>query len=128
MKDRRRCRIAAVLSAAAFVLLLATAACWAELEALKTSPEDGATLSGPVRTLRVWFNQEPDLPLSKLELEGPAGPMKVEGLHTMGEKDLMARVSGRMPDGSYTARWETAGYDGKVLTGEWTFTVDRAGR
>ena len=126
MEDRRRCRIAAVLGAAAFVLLLATAA-WADLKASKTSPEDGATLGGPVRTLRVWFNQEPDVPLSKLELEGPAGPMKVEGLHTMGDKDLMARVSGRMPDGSYTARWETAGDDGQVLTGEWTFTVDRGG-
>ena len=127
MKDRRRCRIAVVPGAAALVLLLATAA-WADLEASKTSPEDGATLSGPVRTLRVWFNQEPDVPSSKLELEGPAGPMKVEGLHTMGEKDLMARVSGRMPDGSYTARWETVGDDGQMLTGEWTFTVDRAGR
>lgn len=127
MKDRRRCRIAVVPSAAALVLLLAAAA-WVDLEASKTSPEDGATLSGPVRTLRVWFNQEPVLPQSKLELEGPAGPMKVEGLHTMGEKDLMARVSGRMPDGSYTARWRTAGDDGQVLTGEWTFTVDRAAR
>lgn len=127
MKDRRRCRIAVVPGAAALVLLLATAA-WADLEASKTSPEDGATLSGPVRTLRVWFNQEPDVPSSKLELEGPAGPMKVEGLHTMGEKDLMARVSGRMPDGSYTARWETVGDDGRMLTGEWTFTVDRGGR
>ena len=127
MKDRRCCRIAAVLSAAAVVLLLATAA-WAHIEASKTSPEDGATLSGPVRTLRVWFNQEPDVPLSKLELTGPTGPLNVEGLHTMGERDLMARVSGRMPDGSYTARWQTAGDDGHVLNGEWTFTIDRAGR
>ena len=103
-------------------------AAYAHLKASKTSPEDGATLSGPVRTLRVWFNQEPDVPLSKLELEGPAGPMKVEGLHTMGEKDLMARVSGRMPDGAYTARWKTAGDDGHVLTGEWSFTIDRGGR
>ena len=41
----------------------------------------------------------------------------------MGEKDLMARVSGRMPDGAYTARWQTAGDDGHVLKGEWTFTI-----
>ncbi len=127
MRDRNRFPRIAGLGFALFALLLAAAA-FAQLKALKTSPEEGAALNGPARTLRVWFNQEPDLPLSKLELEGPAGAMNVEGLHTMGEKDLMARVSGRMPDGSYTARWQTAGDDGHVLTGEWTFTVDRGGR
>ena len=123
----RRLRVVAGMTAAGFLLLLATAA-FAHLKVSNTSPEDGATLSGPVRTLRVWFNQEPDLPLSKLELTGPNGPLNVEGLHTMGEKDLMARVSGRMPDGSYTAKWRTAGDDGHVLTGEWAFTIDRGGR
>jgi len=115
------------VAAVALALCLA-AALFAHLKVTGTSPENGETVNGPVRTLRVWFNQEPDVPLSKLELEGPAGPMNVEGLHTMGEKDLMARVTGRMPDGAYTARWQTAGDDGHVLKGEWTFTVDRAGR
>ncbi|MXX75927.1 MAG: copper resistance protein CopC [Holophagales bacterium] len=127
MKDQHRLRIVVAFSAVALLLVLAAAAP-PHLKVSNTSPEDGATLSGPVRTLRVWFNQEPDVPLSKLELTGPTGPLSVEGLHTMGEKDLMARVSGRMPDGSYTAKWQTAGDDGHVLTGEWTFTIDRGGR
>ena len=127
MRDRNRFLVTVSFGVAALALMLAVAA-FAHLKAAKTSPEEGAVLNGPVRTIRVWFNQEPDLPLSKLELEGPQGPMNVEGLHTMGEKDLMARVSGRMPDGSYTARWQTAGDDGHVLKGEWTFTVDRGGR
>ena len=123
MKNRRIAGIGFALLA-----VLVASGAYAHIKASKTSPEDGATLSGPVRTLRVWFNREPDVSLSKLELEGPAGPMKVEGLHTMGEKDLMARVSGRMPDGAYTARWQAAGDDGHVLTGEWTFTIDRGSR
>lgn len=127
MRDRSRFPGTVELGLVVFALLLAAAA-YAHLKALKTSPEEGATRNGPVRTIRVWFNQEPDVPLSKLELEGPQGPMNIEGLHTMGEKDLMARVTGRMPDGSYTARWQTAGDDGHVLTGEWTFRVDRGGR
>ncbi len=127
MKDRDRSRGIRTFGSVALLLLLATAA-FAHLKVSNTSPEDGAKLSGPVRTLRVWFNQEPDLPLSKLELTGPTGPLSVEGLHTMGEKDLMARVSGRMPDGAYSAKWQTAGDDGHVLTGEWTFTIDRGGR
>ncbi len=127
MKDQYRLPTVVAFGAVALLLALATAA-FAHLKVSNTSPEDGAELTGPVRTLRVWFNQEPDLPLSKLELTGPNGPLSVEGLHTMGEKDLMARVSGRMPDGSYTAKWQTAGDDGHVLTGEWTFTIDRGGR
>ncbi len=127
MKDRDRSRGIRTFGSVALLLLLATAA-FAHLKVSNTSPEDGAKLSAPVRTLRVWFNQEPDLPLSKLELTGPNGPLNVEGLHTMGEKDLMARVSGRMPDGAYSAKWQTAGDDGHVLTGEWTFTIDRGGR
>ena len=92
MKDRDRSRSTRTFGSVALLLLLATAA-FAHIKVSNTSPEDGATLSGPVRTLRVWFNREPDLTLSKLELTGPNGPLSVEGLHTMGEKDLMARVS-----------------------------------
>ncbi|MXZ38081.1 MAG: copper resistance protein CopC [Holophagales bacterium] len=127
MKDQHRLRVVVAFGAVALLLVLAAAAP-PHLKVSNTNPEDGAKLSGPVRTLRVWFNQEPDLPLSKLELTGPNGSLSVEGLHTMGEKDLMARVSGRMPDGSYTAKWQTAGDDGHVLTGEWTFTIERGGR
>ncbi len=118
----------AVTSVAVAMLLALGAAAFAHVRALAVSPEDGARLSGPVRTLRVWFDQEPDLERSQLELTGPNGPLSVEGLHTMGEKDLMARVSGRMPDGSYTATWRTAGEDGHLRTGEWTFTIERDGR
>ena len=106
---------------------LATAA-FAHFKVAKTLPEDGATVDKPVRTLRVWFSQEPDLPLSKLELEGPNGALNVTGLHSMGEKDLMARVAGAMPDGEYTAKWTAAGDDGHVLNGSWTFTVKRGGQ
>ncbi len=127
MHDRTRYRTWWIAAVALALTLTISAAAFAHLKALRTSPEDGAALSGPVRTLRVWFNQAPDVPLSKLELEGPDGPLRVEGLHTMGEKDLMARVAGRIPNGSYTARWQTAGDDGHVLTGEWTFTIQRGG-
>ncbi len=107
------------------LVALVAAAALAHFKVAKTLPEDGATVDRPVRSLRIWFTQEPDLPLSKLELEGPDGPLTVTGLHTMGEKDLMGRVSGAMPNGKYTAKWTAAGDDGHVLEGSWTFTVER---
>ena len=89
------------------------------------TPKDGATLSRPARSLRVWFADTPVVDKCKLELEGPSGTLDVTGLHTMGDDDLMARVSGAMPDGSYTARWTFVGSDGKEKTGSWTFEVKR---
>jgi methionine-rich copper-binding protein CopC len=44
----------------------------------------------------------------------------------MGAKDLMATVSGRMPDGEYTIKWQTVGDDGEVTNGEIEFTLKRA--
>ncbi|MEM1246960.1 MAG: copper resistance CopC family protein [Acidobacteriota bacterium] len=107
------------------LLLIFATALFAHFKVEQTLPEDGATSGKPVRSLRVWFTQEPDLPLSKLELEGPNGALEVTGLHTMGEKDLMGRVVGAMPDGAYTAKWTAAGDDGHVLTGTWSFTIQR---
>ncbi len=126
LRPRHSRRFALLLTAT--VLLFAAVAAFAHLKVENTSPENGAVVDKPVRSLRVWFNQEPDVSLSKIELEGPKGPLAVEGLHTMGDKDLMARVSGAMPDGEYTAKWQTAGDDGHVQKGEWTFTVKRGGR
>jgi methionine-rich copper-binding protein CopC len=118
------------LASALFALLLlglATAA-YAHFKVSKTEPADGAVVDRPVRDLRIWFSQEPDVALSKLELAGPSGALQVQNVHTMGEKDLMGTVVGTMPDGEYTAKWQAAGDDGHVLKGEWKFTVKRASR
>lgn len=93
----------------------------------KTEPADGETLTRPPRALRVWFNRPPDVEASQLTLVGPAGELELEGLHTMGENDLMVRIVGRVPDGEYTATWKAAGDDGHVREGEWKFTVERGG-
>jgi len=90
-----------------------------------STPEHGAALDGPVRTVRVWFDQAPQLSKSTLAIAGPGNRAKVEGLHTMGENDLMGRVSGPMPDGEWTMRWTAVGADGEEQTGSITFTVER---
>ncbi len=76
---------------------------WA-LGAQRMDPAKDATLSRPPQHLRVFFDVEPDLPRVQLTLVGPEGELKVEGLHTMGENDLMVRIVGRVADGEYTAR------------------------
>jgi methionine-rich copper-binding protein CopC len=90
-------------------------------------PGKDATLTRPPQHLRVFFDVLPDPSKSELTLTGPAGAIQLEGLHTMGEDDLMIRIVGRLPDGEYTARWRATGTDGSTSEGEWKFTLKRGG-
>ena len=117
-----RRRITFVLAALALVFATALLA---QISAVKTDPADGAVVDQPVRNLRVWFDRAPDVESAELAVLGPAGELKVESLHGMGEDDLMGRVVGPMPDGEYTARWTAAGPDGQMRTGRWSFTIRR---
>ena len=120
---QRSIHVFAIVACSALVWLAAPVS--AQIVLAGTTPEDGAALDGPVRTVRVWFDQAPQLSKSALEIAGPGNRAKVEGLHTMGENDLMGRVSGPMPDGEWTMRWTAVGPDGEEQTGSITFTVER---
>jgi methionine-rich copper-binding protein CopC len=112
--------------AIASVALLVAATAWA-LSAQRMDPAKDATLTRPPQHLRVFFDVLPDPAKSELKLVGPEGELKLEGLHTMGENDLMVRIVGRVADGEYTASWKATGTDGSTSTGEWKFTVKRGG-
>jgi methionine-rich copper-binding protein CopC len=107
------------------ILLLAATGAWA-LDAQRMDPGQNATLTRPPQHLRVFFNVLPDPAKSELTLVGPEGELELEGLHTMGENDLMVRIVGRVPDGEYTAHWKAVGTDGSTSEGEWKFVVKRA--
>lgn len=106
-------------------LVYATAV-YAHLQVMKTSPKRHATLNQAPESIQIRFSQVPDLVLSKLELEGPDGEVALGKLTSSDEKGLRAPVAGPMPDGDYTAHWQTAGEDGHVQKGQWKFTVRSA--
>jgi methionine-rich copper-binding protein CopC len=112
--------------AISILVTMVAAAAWA-LDAQRMDPPKDQTLSRPPQHLRVFFDVLPDPAKSQLTLIGPEGELKLEGLHTMGENDLMVRIVGRVADGVYTARWKAVGTDGSTSEGEWKFTVKRAG-
>ena len=117
---------ALVLVGLAFVLLAGQASAQIKLEGI--TPPYGAALDGPVRTVRVWFDTAPPVDGSSLAISGPGNRAKIEGLHTMGENDLMGRVTGPMPNGEWTMTWTTVGADGEEQTGTITFSVQRPPR
>ncbi len=105
--------LASVLSA------LAVSAHARAVEVLRSEPAAGAVLERSVRAVRVWFNELPMSENMNLVIEGEGRSIAVEGVHTMGEKDLMGMVSESLPDGRYELRWQLG-----ETTGALPFSVE----
>ena len=118
-------RLSRVVLLGALLVGLALLPASGQIKISGSTPADGAELDGPVRTVRVWFDEAPVGAESTLELAGRGNRAKIEGLHTMGENDLMGRVTGPMPNGDWEMSWTAVGSDGKTQTGSVRFTVDR---
>jgi methionine-rich copper-binding protein CopC len=115
------------------ILLLASAVVGlsAHLKVEKTYPAtDGVVTSAP-KEVRVWFSQEPTLPVSALTLEGPNGKVAlgkvVAGVSDeQPDKSLLAPISGSLAVGEYTVTWKTSGSDGHIQTGTFKFILKTA--
>ena len=114
-------RIHTAALAVATALLLATGLS-AHTKALKTLPAADSSGAAPAQ-LQVWFNETPDVKVSKLTLDGPGGAVKVGAVKAAAENSIAAPIEGTLADGKYTASWQTAGKDGHVLKGTYAFTV-----
>ncbi|HEV3059815.1 MAG TPA: copper resistance protein CopC [Vicinamibacterales bacterium] len=88
----------------------------------KSEPAAGATVAAP-KQIQLWFNEKLDAAVSKIELTGPSGKVELGPAHTMADKTLMAVISGKVTGGTYTVAWQTAGDDGHVVKGDYTFSV-----
>lgn len=114
----------AVLALVAAVTLSATMLAHTKLE--KSVPADGATLTTAPTSVQLFFNEKPDLKVSKIEVTGPSGKVELGPAHSMAEKDVMAAIKGTLGNGTYTVSWQTAGKDGHVRKGTFSFTVSKA--
>lgn len=116
-----------VRPALAIVLALGLAATVsAHMKLARSQPDANATLSAPPAAVKIWFTQMPDAAVSRLKLEGPAGPVALGKAEVARDKSLSAAVEGTVDDGTYTVSWQAAGDDGHLQKGTFTFTVRRA--
>jgi methionine-rich copper-binding protein CopC len=113
--------VLAVLIAIAFSALIL-----AHTHLEKTEPVDGATLKAAPAHVELWFNEKPDLTVSKITIGGPAGAVAVGPTHLMSDKSITADVRGQLSDGEYLVSWQAAGDDGHVSKGEFRFSVKSA--
>jgi methionine-rich copper-binding protein CopC len=112
--------VSAALVAASAVSLVA------HMKATKLEPAANSSLTASPARVQVWFTQAPDPKVSKLELAGPAGAVKLTALQITKERSIVASVDGTLTDGRYTVRWQSAGDDGHIQKGEYAFTIKRA--
>jgi methionine-rich copper-binding protein CopC len=96
----------------------------AHMKVEKSEPAANATVSAPLKSVQVFFSEAPDLKVSSMTIKGPSAKTTLTMLHVM-DKSLMAMVEGDTPDGTYTVSWQSAGDDGHVQKGDFTFTVKR---
>ena len=92
----------------------------------KSEPAAGAAVTAAPKQIQLWFNEKVDVAVSKIELTSPSGKVELGPAHAMGEKSLMSAIGGTLAGGTYTVAWQTAGNDGHVIKGNFTFTVKAA--
>ena len=92
----------------------------------KSVPAKDATLPESPSELQVWFTQDPEPAVSRISLEGPAGEVTLGETAVASDQSIRAPVQNLLEPGTYTVNWRSAGDDGHVLRGDFSFTVRAA--
>jgi len=122
-KDFFRLRniLAAVLFLGAFAMLAL-----AHNKLLKSAPAAGAALTASPARVEMWFDEKPDPAVSKVAVKGPAGAVETGPVHANPKNSVAADFKGKLANGQYTVSWQTAGDDGHVSKGDFSFSVKSA--
>ena len=111
--------------AALLVLTAWPAPALAHAHLQRSAPAAGARLTAVPRELVLTFSEDPTLAMSALRLLGPDSAAVALGTlgHGGGARTLTAAVAGPLAAGRYTVLWQTAGDDGHVQHGSYTFVI-----
>jgi methionine-rich copper-binding protein CopC len=90
---------------------------------LRAEPGIGGEVAGSPKELRLWFAQKPDPALTTIRLLGADSAAVPLGPVTPAESaSVRAPIASALPPGKYVVRWKTAGDDGHVIRGSYSFT------
>ncbi len=118
---RSRITIGLVITALAFSACASTSV---YTPLLRAEPEIGGEFARAPRTLRLYYDDLPDVAQSSLTLTGPTGEYALRDLHTMADDDLMIEILEPLSVGYYTVRWTTVvGDDPTEHSGSFNFSV-----
>lgn len=120
----RRGMVALTLGVALIVLMTGpfSSPALAHNKLLKTDPAAKAELSAVPARVQFWFEEKPDMTVTKIVVKGPSGIVETT-VHPVSEKVLAADFKNKLTPGTYTVSWQTAGDDSHISKGEFSFTV-----
>ena len=111
-----------IIGVGMIVVMAAVSVVSAHMALKKSMPEEGVVLTTPPDQVQLWFTQEPDPAVSNVSLGGPSGDVEIGETKVAAEKSVVASVPA-LGSGTYVVSWRTAGDDGHVQRGEFSFTV-----
>jgi methionine-rich copper-binding protein CopC len=115
---------ALVLSSAVALVVFTTAASLWHLHLTDSFPKTDAMLTEAPDSVRLWFNEEPELALAAISLDGEHGAVEMsEVRETDDSKSIKAEVLGEVVPGEYRVSWRAAGEDGHAVRGSFDFMV-----
>ena len=100
---------------------------YAHPKLLSATPAVNGHVAAAPAMLSLTFNETMTAALSSLTVLDAAKHAVTLDKVQSDAKDpatLVAKVTGAMPPGRYTVRWQAAGKDGHPMKGEFTFVVD----
>jgi methionine-rich copper-binding protein CopC len=113
------------LAAAVAAGSMLTAPAWAHAKLVAAEPPAAAVLSAAPATIRLQFNDNVELPFSKVKLVN-AKDAVIEALAIVPDKNepkaLIATLP-PVPAGAYRVVWSTVTRDGHKVKGEYAFSV-----
>ena len=112
-----------ILGVSLTALALSTVVTFAHMALSKSAPEADATVSGSPDQIQIWFTQDPDPAVSRITLEGPGGDVALGEVEIHDDRSVAAALDGALDPGEYTVSWRSAGDDGHVQRGSFSFTV-----
>jgi methionine-rich copper-binding protein CopC len=89
----------------------------------KTEPADGAALKVSPVHVELWFAEKPDPAVTKITVKGAAGAVETGSPRAGAEQSVVADFKGKLPEGRYSVDWQTAGDDGHLSKGAFSFSV-----
>lgn len=96
----------------------------------KAIPGKGDTVAVSPDSLKLWFSEKVEIPLTKVTLSGGGAAHKLGAPAvggTVADAPIVVPVAEKLAPGTYTVDWTVAGKDGHPSKGSYDFVV-KAGR
>lgn len=93
---------------------------------VKSQPADGDTLTASPDSLRLWFSEDVQLPVTHIRVTRPGHTPRLSTpvvREAGGVRSVVVAIEDKLTAGTYRVIWKTAGPDGHPSTGVYTFVV-----